>query len=177
MSYDFSIPATSTSTDDSPRSYEQELFEGTPYFFRVIEVEDENRIIGGLECRSCYMAALDQDHRECARFYVNLRLPSNYDSLPTDKHWMISRDMRVWQAMIAGYNSSKHLPQSNTIGDLKVLEGVMLKGEVKARQYTNKTGGTSWGYSIIYPKAYTLDDKIEEFERAKNALSNDDIPF
>lgn len=178
MSFDFSFPAGSeTFSNDGPRSYEQELFENEEYKFKLLEVSDETKEIGGMECRSCYFAAYDEEGlNELARFYCSLRLPSNYDTVPSEKHWMIQKDMRVWQALVTCYNTEHHLEQSYSVDDLKALEGCMIKGKVRTRTYTNKTGGTSWGYSIIYPQPFTRQDQSEQFAAAKKAL-DDDIPF
>ena len=178
MSFDFSFPAGSeTFSNDGPRSYEQELFENEEYRFKLLEVSDEDKQVGGMECRSCYFAAYDEEGlNELARFYCSLRLPSNYDTVPSEKHWMIQKDMRVWQALVTCYNKEHHLEPSFSVDDLKTLEGCMIKGKVKPRTYTNKTGGVSWGYSILYPQPFTRQDQTAEFEAAKKALE-DDIPF
>ena len=179
MSFDFSFPSNTNAniSDDGPRSYEQELFEATPYLFRLVEVSDEPRMIANMETRSFRFAALDLEHNEVCRFYTNLRMPSNYDHVPSDKHWMIHNDVRVIQELAKARCAQKHIEQSFVIDDLHELEGYTVRGEIKARSYINKSGGTSWGYSILYPKAYTLKDRSEEFAEAKQAFENDDIPF
>lgn len=177
MSYDFSFPTNAELQDDGPRSYEQELFEGVPYLFRLVEVSDEPRTIGNMETRSFRFSALNTEHEEVCRFYTNLRMPSNYDHMPSDKHWMIHNDVRVIQELAKARCLAKHLEQSFVLDDLHDLEGYMIRGSIKARSYTNKSGGTSWGYSITYPKAYSERDRLEEFAAAKAALENDDIPF